>query len=180
MRNVLRLVLLALAATAWPAAATSARAAGPAPMAPPAQYALQPVGQGTLTWLGLRIYDAALWAPNGDVDFERPFALVLRYARALDGASIAERSIEEIERLGAGSAAQRAAWAARLRAIVPDVAAGDRVTGVHRPGQGARFYLNGRLLDEVADPAFSRAFFSIWLDPRTRVPELRAALIGAR
>ncbi len=148
--------------------------------APPARYALQPVGQGTLTWFGLRVYDAALWAPDGTLDFSRPFALVVRYARALDGKSIAERSIEEIERLGAGSPAQRRAWAALLRSAIPDVEAGDQITGVHRPGEGSRFYLNGRLLGEIDDAAFSRAFFSIWLDPRTSAPELRAALIGAR
>lgn len=100
--------------------------------------------------------------------------------RALDGEAIAERSIEEIERLGAGSAAQRTAWAKLLRSAIPDVAEGDQITGVYRPGQGARFYLNERLLGEVDDPVFSRAFFAIWLDPRTSSPELRAALIGAR
>ncbi|KPK08527.1 MAG: hypothetical protein AMJ64_03195 [Betaproteobacteria bacterium SG8_39] len=179
MRTVLSVVLFALAAVTAPAGAVTELARAPKTPAPPAGYALQPVGQGTLTWFGLHIYDAALWAPNEAVDFERPFALVLRYARSLDGASVAARSIEEIERLGAGSAAQRVAWGALLRSTVPDVEAGDQIAAVHRPGWGARFYLNGRLLAEIADPAFSRAFFSIWLDPRTRVPELRAALIGA-
>lgn len=174
------LVLLALALLAAPARAVTERAGAGAPPAPPARYALQPVGQGTLTWLGLRVYDAALWTPDGTLELSRPFALVVRYARALDGASIAERSIDEMERLGAGSPAQRRAWAERLRSAIPDVAAGDQIAGVHRPGKGARFYLNGRLLAEIDDAAFSRAFFSIWLDPRTRVPELRAALIGAR
>jgi len=177
MRALPVFLFIALTTLAAPAGAVSERDKLPAP---PARYALQPVGQGSLTWLGLRVYDAALWAPDGTLDFSRPFALVVRYARALDGASIAERSIEEIERLGAGTAAQRRAWAGRLRAAIPDVEAGDQITGLHRPGEGARFYLNGQLLGEVDDPAFARAFFAIWLDPRTSVPELRAALIGAR
>lgn len=177
MRTLPLLILAALMTLTAPAGAASESEKAPAP---PTRYALQPVGQGTLTWLGLRVYDAALWASDGALDFSRPFALVVRYARALDGESIAEHSIEEIERLGAGSAEQRRAWAVRLRAAIPDVEAGDQITGVHRPGKGARFYLNGRLLGELDDPAFSRAFFSIWLDPRTSVPELRAALIGAR
>jgi len=147
---------------------------------PPAGYALQPVGQGSLSWFGLRVYDAALWTPDGRPDVSRPFALVVRYARALDGEAIAARSIEEIERLGAGTPAQRGEWAARLRGAIPDVEEGDQITGLYRPGQGARFYLNGRLLGEIDDPAFARAFFAIWLDPRTSAPELRAALLGAR
>jgi hypothetical protein len=30
----------------------------------------------------------------------------------------------------------------------------------------------------VADAQFALAFFSIWLDPRTREPELRESLVG--
>jgi len=173
MRAAVLALLLALA--------QAAQAATPlAPPSPPARYALQPVGEGTLTWFGLHVYDAALWAPTARVDFAEPLALVVRYARALEGAAIAERALEEIAHLDIGSAVQRAAWGARLRALLPDVDDGDQVAGVHRPGKGVRFYLNGRSLGEIADPAFSRAFFAIWLDPRTRVPALRAALIGER
>jgi hypothetical protein len=173
MRTLLRLVLLAFAVSTGPAGAVRE-------LAPPERYALQPVGQGTFRWLGLHVYDAALWAPEGKLDVSRPFALVVRYARALDGESIAERTIEEIERLGAGTPAQRNEWAVRLRGAIPDVEAGDQLTGVHRPGKGARFYLNDRLLGEIDDPAFASAFFAIWLDARTSLPALRAALIGAR
>lgn len=42
----------------------------------------------------------------------------------------------------------------------------------------AAFYHQGRLSGKVADPAFARAFFAIWLDARTRVPALRARLLG--
>ncbi len=174
MRAALVALLLALAPQA-----AAAREVGPVP-APPARYALQPVGQGTLTWFGLRVYVAALWSKSGRADFDEPFALVVRYARALEGAAIAERVHEELAHLGAGGAAQRDGWARQLRALLRDVEAGDEIAGVHRPGAGARFYLNGRALGEIADAAFSRAFFSIWLDPRTREPELRAALIGQR
>lgn len=75
MRPLLRLILLVLAVSTGPAGAVRE-------LAPPERYALQPVGQGTFSWLGLRIYDAALWAPDGRFDFSRPFALVVRYARA--------------------------------------------------------------------------------------------------
>ena len=33
-------------------------------------------------------------------------------------------------------------------------------------------------LGEVTDAAFTRAFFALWLDPRTRAPALRDALLG--
>jgi hypothetical protein len=136
------------------------------------------LGEGTMRWFGLKIYEARLWTPGGAPDFARPLRLELRYARALRGAAIAERSDEEIARLGLGTPAERAVWLAAMRRLFPDVAPGDTLAGEHVPGFGARFQRNGAPLGEVADPAFSRAFFSIWLDPRTSAPELRAALLG--
>jgi len=143
----------------------------------PAQ-GLPQLGEGTLRWFGLRIYDATLWAADRAADFSAPLRLELRYARALKGAAIAERSDEEIARLGFGTAAQRAAWSAAMARVFPDVPEGDPLAGEHLPARGARFYRNGALLGEIPDPAFSRAFFSIWLDPRTAEPGLRAALLG--
>jgi len=139
---------------------------------------LAPVGEGTLRWFGLKVYEARLWTAGGAPDLARPLRLELRYARALRGAAIAERSDQEISRLGFGSPEQRAAWSAAMRNLFPDVAPGDTLAGEHLPGRGARFLRNGAPLGEIADAEFSRAFFSIWLDPRTSAPDLRAALIG--
>ena len=145
----------------------------------PAQADLQPLGAGTLRWFGLKIYDATLWTAGGAPDFARPLRLELRYARSLSGAAIAERSDEEIARLGFGTAAERRRWLDAMRRLFPDAAEGAALAGEHRPGPGARFTRNGQTLGEIADAGFSRAFFSIWLDPRTSVPGLRAALLGA-
>ena len=60
---------------------------------------------------------------------------------------------------------------------LPTLLRGDRITGVHVPGSGARFYLNGKLLGEVADDAFSRLFFGIWLSPKTSQPRMRETLV---
>lgn len=140
--------------------------------------AMERLGEGTLRWFGLKVYEARLWTAGGAPDFARPLRLELRYARALRGAAIAERSVEEIARLGFGSPGQRAAWSAAMQGLFPDVAPGDTLAGEHLPGRGARFLRNGAPLGEIADPDFSRAFFSIWLDPRTSAPDLRAALLG--
>lgn len=169
-----RLVLL----LALCAAGASLRAAD-APRPPPQADAPERIGAGTLRWLGLHVYDAALWAPRRPFDAEAPFVLVLRYARALPGSAIADRSLEEMARVEAGTRAERARWGERMRALFPDVVAGDTIAGEYLPGRGARFWLNGRPLGDIAEPAFARAFFAIWLDPGTRLPTLRAALLGA-
>ena len=145
-----------------------------------ASLPLQPLGEGTLRWFGLKIYEATLWTAGGPPDFARPLRLELRYARSLRGEAIAERSEEEIARLGFGTPAERAQWLAAMRRLFPNVAEGDALAGEHLPGRGARFFRNGQPIGELADPGFSRAFFSIWLDPRTSEPGLRAALLGTR
>lgn len=140
-------------------------------------------GEGRLRWLGLHVYDALLWTQRPlDTDgLERmPLAIELRYARALRGPLIAERSIAEMRRVGEFGDDQAQRWLAALAQLIPDVTAGERITGVHRPGEGARFHTNGRFAGEVRDAAFARLFFAIWLSPRTSEPALRRALLGDR
>jgi hypothetical protein len=134
-------------------------------------------GKGLYTWFGLRIYEAELWVGEQGYQSAAPFVLELRYARKLDGAKIAQASADQMEKLGAGSAAQRAAWLARMKEIFPDVKEGTRIGGVFLPGAGVRFYLDGKALASVPDPEFARAFFAIWLDPGTSAGALRAALL---
>ena len=134
-------------------------------------------GQGPFTWFGLKIYDAELWVGDKGYQPDQPFVLELRYARKLDGVKIAEASAEQMEKIGAGTAVQRAAWLARMKEIFPDVKEGSRIGGVFLPTAGARFYLDGRPLATISDPAFARAFFAIWLDPQTSAKTLRGALL---
>ena len=138
-------------------------------------------GSGRLTWFGLHVYDARLFVPASGFDARRymdqPFALELTYARALKGRLIAERSEAEMARLGLGSAAERQRWLADMAALFPDVRSGQRLAGVHVPGRGTEFLLDGKPLGRVDDPAFGPAFFAIWLDARTTAPELRASLL---
>ncbi len=67
-----------------------------------------------------------------------------------------------------------------MQQILPDVKAGDRLTGVQRPGEGSRFFVNGQTSGEVRDAEFTRLFFDIWLSPRTSQPRLREALLGTK
>jgi hypothetical protein len=164
---------------ALPAAAATVTAAPPLP---PAVAALLPQarvqGGGVLTFLGLSIYDGWYWSDAPGWSTERAYALDLHYHRALDGDRIAQRSIDEIRRQGEGTPGQRAAWQQRLRAIFPDVRAGDRITGVHLPPATVRYFHNGAPIGEVVDRDFARAFFGIWLDPRTSQGDYRRKLLG--
>lgn len=139
------------------------------------------MGSGRLTWFGLHVYDARLWVTDG-FSAERfatlPLALELQYARSLLGKLIAERSLDEMKRAGGFADEQAQRWLAAMTQAFPDVAKGDRLTGVHSPGEAARFFHNAQPKGEVRDADFARRFFGIWLSAQTSEPKLRASLLS--
>lgn len=156
---------------------------GAAPLPPEVVEALPAArlqGQGSLRMLGLRIFDARLWldAPWRGEAPAQPLALELRYARALSGARIAARSIQEMRGIGPFDEAQAVRWEQALRRLFPDVEAGQRLTGVWRPGAATRFAHDGRWRGQVDDEAFGPLFFGIWLSARSSEPALRERLLG--
>jgi hypothetical protein len=139
------------------------------------------LGSGRLTFLGLHVYDARLWTADefaADRFDRHALALELQYGRSLYGRLIAERSLEEMKRQGGFSEQQGERWLASMSQTFPDVGKGDRITGVQRPGQSTRFFLNGALRGELRDAEFTRLFFGIWLAPQTSEPRLRQSLLG--
>ncbi len=173
-----RAAIALLAAAAWPAA--------PARTPPVALSAALPgarlQGSARMRFFGLPVYDIRLWAGPTEVtsaDWSSvPLALEIEYARALVGREIAERSLAEMRRQAEIDAATGQHWLAEMSALFPDVAAGDRLAGVQRPGAGASFLFNDRPRGEVHDAGFARLFFGIWLSRRTSEPALREALLG--
>ena len=138
-------------------------------------------GTARMRYFAFNVYDATLWvAPgfNASRYTQSAFALQLRYLRNLDGQAIAERSLAEMRKAAALTPTQEQRWLAAMQEAFPDVKAGDRITGLHQPSVGARFWFNGAARAVVADPEFSRAFFGIWLAESTSEPRLRAALLA--
>ncbi len=169
---------------AWSAAADEAAPPEIAGALPDARLR----GSATMRFLTLRIYEIRLWAA---ADFaaahysDQRFALELRYARAFSGSDIADRSVDEMRQVAAAELVpavpgdrQAEAWRIGMRRAFPDVAAGDRLTGLHQPGGPTRFFRNGRATGEVAGAAFARLFFGIWLSPQTSEPGLRSQLLS--
>ena len=176
------------AALAQPSSANDATAATvasqPIELRPELSGALpkaQRIGTGRLIVWGFQVYDARLWAQPGfrAAKFDRmPLALELSYLRAFKAEEIAERSIKEMRRSKPVSDAQASRWMANLLRVIPDVRPGDRVMGIHQPGVGAAFWVNGKNTGEVLDAEFAKLFFGIWLSPNTSEPKLRDALLA--
>jgi hypothetical protein len=171
-----------LALAGWPLAAAANR-----PALPPELQAALPgarlLGEATLRWFGLHVYDIRLWAEDARA-LEQPdasrLALELRYARAIEGDKIAERSLKEMQAIGEVPDGRGERWLAAMRSIFPDVNKGDRITGLQVPAEAALFFVNGEPRGEVRDAQFTRLFFGIWLSPRTSQPALREALLGRK
>ena len=137
-------------------------------------------GASRLRFMVWDVYDIALWTgpdfePTNFIKF--PFALELSYLRSIKGIDIANQSIKEMQRLGAMSKSQESQWLLSMQSAFPNVQSGDRLCGIHQPGQRTRFFHNGALRTEIEDAAFAPYFFGIWLSDKTSEPRLRSELL---
>jgi len=175
---------LLLSAFLFATAPRNAAAEFSAPPLPAAVTSLVPnlevKGGGEMTFMTLSVYAAYFhcvdrvrcsWSP------ELPFALQLVYHRSL---SVPRSPSAASKRSPSSVTARRisARWGTLMKQIFPDVVDGDCIVGVNLPQSGARYYYNGNPIGEIEDRGFARAFFGIWLDPRTSEPALRKKLLS--
>jgi hypothetical protein len=132
-------------------------------------------GSGKLTWWGFHIYDAFFYRAGTPASAE--FALDVRYQKSFTGVSIANKTAEEMKKMGVPES-QAALWGRELAAILPNIESGDALTAVYMPKQGTVFYHDGKRIAQISGIEFSKAFFGIWLDPKTSAPKLRNELLG--
>ena len=140
---------------------------------------LKVLGGGLLRVLGFQVYNAYLWTPAGAAfDRNKPHALDLQYLRTFTAKKLAERSIDEMRGQGVGDDSVYVKWLAEMERVFADVKEGDRITGVVTPARTAKFFFNGAFRGEVSDPAFTDAFFGIWLNEKSSQPRMRNQLLG--
>ncbi len=139
---------------------------------------VEKVGSARLTVFLWDVYDATLYAENGSWNADRPYALTLHYLRTIEGVDIADRSAEEMRKLGFSDEVKLAAWHAQMRDIFPNVVPGTELTGMYVPDEATYFYQGDTLIGTVRDPEFGNWFFGIWLSEKTPEPELRRQLLG--
>jgi Chalcone isomerase-like len=132
-------------------------------------------GTGRLNFWGFHIYDASLYRAANPAGSE--FALDIRYHKSFSGISIANRSVDEMKKIGIPEG-QAASWGKELAHFLPNIEPGHSLTAIYNPSQGTIFYHNGKRIAQVPGAEFSKAFFGIWLDPKTSVPTLRKDLLG--
>lgn len=173
----MRPIRFALAALAF-AGLSSVAAASPTEVSS-ALPGAQKVGEASYHMLAIHLFDAELFADGGAFSWDRPFAVTLTYARSARQSTLLNRTVSEMTGRGAGNAQTLAPLRAQLARCFPNIARGDRVTGVSTGRDTARFYHNGAQRCDVNWPNFRRSFFGIWLDGREgRAAQLSAQLRG--
>jgi hypothetical protein len=183
-----RALLAALALGASTLAATPARARSALSASVPPEVGAELagawlIGASRLRYYGFHVYDIRLWSDSARVaaaPADHALALELVYARSLRGRQIAERTLEEMRGIAPIAADQAEAWLAWLIEVLPDVREGDRITGIQRPGQSTRLFVNGRFAGELRDADFTRLFFAVWLSEKTSQPRLRQDLLSGQ
>lgn len=137
----------------------------------------QKVGEGRLSVAFWDVYDATLYAPNGQWSPKQPFALSIRYFREIEGADIADHSVEEMKKQGFSDEQQLADWRKQMQDIFPDVKNGTELVALFIAHK-TTFYHDGRISGVIQDLQFSKHFSNIWLSEKTSEPALRKALLG--
>jgi len=138
----------------------------------------QKVGEGRLTYLVWDVYDATLFAPNGNWQSEKPYALKLSYLRDISGKDIADTSAQKIRKQGFSDEIKLATWHAQMKDIFPDVTQGTEIVGVLTRDGLTKFYKDGQNIGAINDRDFGDLFFKIWLGEDTAIPSLRKQLLG--
>ena len=136
------------------------------------------VGEGRMSVLFWDVYDATLYATDGDLQQGKPFAIELTYLIDIEGKKIADRSAEEIRKQGFTDEIKLATWHSQMREIFPDVSEGVTLTGIYTTSGESIFLKNNKTIGKVTDPEFGKAFFDIWIGDKTSAPKLRKKLLG--
>jgi len=130
-------------------------------------------GQGRMTYWGFDLYDAKLLQLNNSSGY----ALRIDYLKNFKSDDLREQTIKEMTQLGVPEE-NRKKWSNDLKDIFPNIATGNSLTAIYRPKVGTIFLHNEKYIGQMAGDDFSKAFFAIWLDPRTSAPQLRSQLLS--
>ena len=142
-------------------------------------HAAHPYGKAALHKLLFHVYDAEFWTddPHG-WNMSTPHALYLVYHVSIEKADLVERTIEELHRNKAVTAAMIATYKKKLPLLFTDVQRGESITALYQPNTGVTFCHDGKVTGVLEDPALAEPFMGIWLGKDTSEPDLRDALLG--
>ena len=163
----------------------------------------QLIGQGRMRIMLWNLYDIKLYASAGNYQTQQPFALELSYLRKIKGKQIAKQGLVEMRKQGWDDEQQLTKWLDFMLATFPDVKKNSLLVGVYA-GAGKTVFLEqqplsksdsgkadsgkrkpdkisltpSRVIGQIEDESFAKAFFDIWLGEQTTAPKVRRKLLA--
>ncbi len=121
------------------------------------------VGSGKYKKLGFNIYKVALWAPGGQYDKLKPYALQVHYLRSLSKDTVVGSVVEDVRDQKMADDSTMDEWENMLTKTLPAVEEGDEIVGLSLPGKPSKLFFNGKQIASIEDKRLSDSFFNIWL-----------------
>lgn len=136
------------------------------------------IGSAPMTFMGLKVYDAALWSENKEFSYDRKFAVHIKYNMNFTKENLAERSIDEIEETRELSSRERREYLQKLNEIFVNIKKGDEKVALFDPKNGVILFYNNQKIGEISNLKFARYFVDIWLDEKGSHPKVTKKLLG--
>jgi hypothetical protein len=138
------------------------------------------IGSSRLHFMGLKVYDIALWSEDKNFSYEKKFAIFIHYNMSFSKEDLAKRSIEEIEKLHVLREEESKNYLAQLTKIFSSVKKGDEKMAMFLPGIGVEMFYNGKPNGKVTDLKLARLFIDIWLDEKGSYAKVTREILGKR
>lgn len=131
-------------------------------------------GTATFGFAGFPLYQARLFTSNGAaLDWNKDFALELKYLRNVSKKDLVESSMREFARLGSFLPVQD-----QLQVCFDDVRKGDRYTAMSQGQDKVIFWLNEKRTCTLEHPEIKLRFMRIFLGDNTRSKSFTRKLKG--
>ena len=135
------------------------------------------VGEARLKVLLWKVYDSALYTPNGRWLGGGPYQLSLTYLRDIPVEQLIKETRKAWDEQNRVHPEQEN-WLRALAEMWPDISTGDNLVFGVGAGDQNQFWFNGRSLGGIDHPDFAAFFGGIWLGEDSPRPALRARLVG--
>jgi hypothetical protein len=141
-------------------------------------------GVSTFRYWGFRVYTGALYMPASETSpaaalGETPKKLVLRYHRSVSVDQFVEKSEENLEDHPQLSLDDLRPSLSTMKSLYVPVERGDMYAMTYEPAKGTlSLFFNDRLLGQITDRNFARAYFGIWVSDYSVDKEFTDELLG--
>lgn len=132
------------------------------------------IGGSTFRFLGLPVYDAKLFTPNGAAfNWAEDFGLQITYRRNISQKTLVESTLDEMARQGNPAPTQT-----QLEACFRAINKGDTYLAISEGPNKVGFWLNGVQTCTLTNKGIKRSFMSVFLGDNTRSASFTRQLKG--